>query len=106
MSELFSVLLFYFLKSTPKTRFRECGSIYRVYSPVTTSSLDKEENMKKGAGVYSLNINRASSLNRGSLNPVLGVLLIYLFMEAVYQFVTSIFYKVIIKCVFVTGIFL
>ena len=33
--------------STPKTRFRECGSLYRVYSPVTTSSLDKEENMKK-----------------------------------------------------------
>jgi len=41
--------------STPKTRFSECGSLYRVYSPVTTSSQDKEENMKKGAGEYSLN---------------------------------------------------
>ena len=41
--------------STPKTRFSEFGSLYRVYSPVTTSSQDKEENMKKGAGEYSLN---------------------------------------------------
>ena len=60
--------------------------------------------MKKEVGVYTLNI--VFLLNPGSLNPALGVLLIYLFMEAVYQFMTSILYKVIIKCIFVTGIFL
>ena len=48
--------------------------LFTKLSLFTNSSLlDKEENMKKGAGVYSLNINRASSLNRGSLNPVLGL---------------------------------
>ena len=60
--------------------------------------------MKKEVGVYTLNI--VFLLNPGSLNPALGVLLIYLFMEAVYQFMTSILYKVIIKGIFVTGIFL
>ena len=44
--------------------------LFTKLSLFTNSSLlDKEENMKKGAGVYSLNI----SLNRGLLNRVLGV---------------------------------
>ena len=49
---------------TPKTWYSEHDSFTKL-------SLDKEKNIKKGAGVHSLN---QGSLNQGLLNRVSGVL--------------------------------
>ena len=56
---------------TLETRISEHGCptfLYPKSSLFAKSSLDKEKNMEKGAGIYSL--------NGGSLNPVSGVLLV------------------------------